>query len=75
MRYTWHIASDMQLFWLSPLFIYPLWRSKKSGIISTGVLISLAVVLDATVQYVYNLPPSLNYLGSDKYIDDIDNIF
>ena len=75
MRYTWHIASDMQLFWLSPIFIYPLWRSKRLGLISAGVLISLTVILDAIVQSVYNLPPSLNYLRSDEYADDIVSIF
>ena len=28
---TWYLATDMQMFILSPLVIYPLWRWKKPG--------------------------------------------
>ena len=27
----WYLVCDMQMFWLSPLFIYPLWKWKKAG--------------------------------------------
>ena len=29
---VWHLACDMQMFWISPLFIYPLWRWKRAGL-------------------------------------------
>jgi peptidoglycan/LPS O-acetylase OafA/YrhL len=29
---TWYLACDMQMFILSPLFIYPLWRWRKIGL-------------------------------------------
>lgn len=67
MRYTWHLAVDTQLFWLSPFFVYILWRFRKLGLILLGITISVAILLDATVQSIYNLPPSFFYLGAHEY--------
>jgi len=40
---TWYLACDMQLFLLSPIFVYSLWYSRKLGLIVnfSGILISL----------------------------------
>ena len=32
MGHTWYLSVDMQLFLVSPLLIYPLWRWKKYGL-------------------------------------------
>lgn len=66
MRYTWHLAVDTQLFWLSPFFVYILWRFRKLGLILLGITISVAIFLDATVQSIYNLPPSFFLFGSTR---------
>ena len=42
----WYLACDMQMFWLSPLLVYPLWRWKKAGLI--WVLFALFILLSAT---------------------------
>lgn len=33
MTETWYLACEMQMFWLSPLFIYPLWKWNKAGLV------------------------------------------
>ena len=43
---TWYLACDMQMYWLSPLFIYPLWRWKKVGLV--WVLVCLSTLLAAS---------------------------
>ena len=53
---TWYLAIDMQMFLLSPLIIYPLWRWKKAGLAwlamwLIGTLASCFVVFDQ-----YDLP-------------------
>ena len=56
---TWYLACDMQMFWLSPLLVYPLWRWKKAGII--WVLFCLLTLLGAsTIPFIfYDLLPTL----------------
>ena len=56
---TWYLACDMQMFWISPLFIYPLWRWKKAGLIWT--IVNLIAFLGGSVMIfiVNDLPPSV----------------
>ena len=42
----WYLACDMQMFWLSPLLVYPLWKWKKSGLV--WVLFCLSSLLGAS---------------------------
>ena len=56
---TWYLACEMQMFWLSPLFVYPLWRWRKAGFafIIASLLILLAL---STIPFVvYDLIPTL----------------
>ena len=57
---TWYLACDMQMFWLSPLFIYPLWRWKKAGLIWV-VSIFFTLLVASTIPFIVidDLPPSL----------------
>uniref|UniRef100_A0A0P5Y8E9 Nose resistant to fluoxetine protein n=1 Tax=Daphnia magna TaxID=35525 RepID=A0A0P5Y8E9_9CRUS len=59
---TWYLACDMQMFWISPLLIYPLWRSKRAGILWAvgSLLVSLAI--SATLFVVYDLPATIFWL-------------
>lgn len=56
---TWYLACDMQMFWISPLFIYPLWRWKKAGLVWT--IVNLLGFLGASLMIfiVNDLPPSV----------------
>lgn len=56
---TWYLACDMQMFWLSPLLIYPLWRWHRAG--RAWVLAVTAVLIVATLAVYYiefNFPPT-----------------
>ena len=44
---TWYLACDMQMYWLSPLLIYPLWRWNKAGLV--WVLVCLFTLLGASM--------------------------
>uniref|UniRef100_A0A0P5TA70 Nose resistant to fluoxetine protein n=1 Tax=Daphnia magna TaxID=35525 RepID=A0A0P5TA70_9CRUS len=50
MGQTWYLAVDMQLFVISPLIVYPLWRWKKPGL---AWLAFIAVLCQASIFFVY----------------------
>lgn len=52
----WYLACDMQMFWISPLFIYPLWRWKKLGFVWTIFGLVGFLVASITVFIVKDLP-------------------
>ena len=64
---TWYSAVDMQLFVLSPVFVYPLWRWPKE----TGPIVTVSGIFGALwytmVIYVkWNLP--LFFLPTRRYV-------
>jgi peptidoglycan/LPS O-acetylase OafA/YrhL len=59
MGQTWYLAVDMQLFVVSPLLIYPLWRWKKWGL---AWLALIALACQGVIFFVYardDLTPTL----------------
>ena len=60
---SWYLACDMQMFWLSPLFIYPIWRWKRTGIIWTAISLVVFLGVSAKAFIVHNLPATLTPLG------------
>lgn len=44
---TWYLSNDIQMYIMSPLFIYPLWRWHKRGVI--WVLFSISILLLADI--------------------------
>lgn len=57
MTETWFLSVDMQLFVLSPLFIYPLWRwPKKIGPAMTLLGIPAALCYTATIHLKWDVP-------------------
>jgi peptidoglycan/LPS O-acetylase OafA/YrhL len=50
MGQTWYLAVDMQLFIVSPLFIYPLWRSRKWGL---AWLAAVALTCQGVIFFIY----------------------
>lgn len=53
---TWYLACDMQMFLLSPLFIYPLWRWRRIGL--SWAIFNIVALLSGTIAIfiVWNLP-------------------
>jgi peptidoglycan/LPS O-acetylase OafA/YrhL len=56
---TWYLACDMQMFWLSPLFIYPIWRWKRTGVIWIAICLLFFLGASATVFIVYGVIPTV----------------
>ncbi|XP_046631188.1 nose resistant to fluoxetine protein 6-like isoform X2 [Daphnia pulicaria] len=56
---TWYLACDMQMFLISPLFIYPIWRWKRAGIIWTALNFLVMLGISTIVFVVHNLPPTI----------------
>ncbi|XP_046631169.1 nose resistant to fluoxetine protein 6-like isoform X3 [Daphnia pulicaria] len=69
----WYLACDMQMFWLSPLFIYPIWRWKKTGTIWTVASLIVFLAISARAFIVHNLPATLTPLGRPSEIARIDD--
>ncbi|XP_046738162.1 nose resistant to fluoxetine protein 6-like [Diprion similis] len=53
LMHTWYLAADMQLFWISPIVIYPLYRWPKHGIRILYFFI-LASIVAPTVVLIIN---------------------
>lgn len=70
---SWSLACDMQMFWISPLFIYPLWRWKKAGLLWTVVCLFVFLGYSTVVFFVHDLPISLTPLGRPSEILRIDD--
>lgn len=58
MGQTWYLAVDMQLFLVSPLLIYPLWRWKKYGLAWLALVILASHAAIFAIFAVYDLMPS-----------------
>ncbi|XP_045034184.1 nose resistant to fluoxetine protein 6 isoform X2 [Daphnia magna] len=63
---SWYLACDMQMFWISPLFIYPLWRWKRVGLIWTVFCLLLFLGISAMTFIIYDLPPTIIWLRSSE---------
>jgi peptidoglycan/LPS O-acetylase OafA/YrhL len=54
---SWYLGVDMQLFLVSPLLIYPLWRWKKVGLIWLAFVTLALLVTNVVIHIVYYLGP------------------
>ena len=59
MTEAWYVACDMQMFWLSPLFIYPLWRWRKAGLVYVASVIAAFIGINIGAHVIWNLPPTI----------------
>lgn len=48
---TWYLAVDMQLFWLSPLLLYPLarWPRLGKGLLAFVIIFSIVIPFAVTL--------------------------
>ncbi|XP_039289184.1 O-acyltransferase like protein [Nilaparvata lugens] len=51
MMQSWYLAADMQMFFLSPILLYPLWKWPKVGFSIGGFLIALSVAMPFYVAF------------------------
>jgi peptidoglycan/LPS O-acetylase OafA/YrhL len=58
---TWYLAVDMQLFWLSPLLLYPLAKSPRFGKGLLASSIFIAVVIPFAITYAEGLTAVMIY--------------
>ncbi|XP_046643543.1 nose resistant to fluoxetine protein 6-like [Daphnia pulicaria] len=56
---SWYLACDMQMFWVSPVFVYPIWRWKKTGLIWTSVSLLIFLVMSTVPFVVHDIPPTV----------------
>ena len=60
---TWYLAADMQLFFICPVFVYPLWRWRRAGLVWVLSAVTIAVIVKATVHVQLDLPPTFMQLA------------
>ncbi|GLG92879.1 uncharacterized protein GBIM_00429 [Gryllus bimaculatus] len=61
--HTWYLAVDMQLHWLSPLVLVPLWKMRKRLAMGWVIyLIALGWAIPFTIVYIMELYPGI-YVG------------
>ena len=53
---TWYLATDMQLFLVSPIFVYFIWKRKLSGLIFLATALVASTIANVVVFIVYQLP-------------------
>jgi len=53
MMQSWYLSADMQMFWVSPFVMYPLWRWPLAGCGLLGVLLVLSIVSPFMVSLIY----------------------
>lgn len=52
----WYLASEMQMFLFPPLLLYPLWRYKRFGKVTTAFWCLFSIVVPLTIAAVYQWP-------------------
>ncbi|XP_074109043.1 uncharacterized protein LOC141533851 [Cotesia typhae] len=63
MGHSWYLAVDMQLFWVSPLIIYPLYKKPKLGLIILSAAIAASIITPAVVAAVNKFTVALKPIG------------
>ncbi|KAK6620507.1 hypothetical protein RUM43_010798 [Polyplax serrata] len=51
--HSWYLAVDMQLYWVAPLIILPLWKWPKFGKIGLWLLLVASTVVVFLIAYIY----------------------
>ena len=58
MGQTWYLACEFQMYLISPLLVYPLWRWKKSGAIWVIFVIIASLAATVAIYIIEDLPPT-----------------
>lgn len=52
----WYLAVDMQLFWISPIILYPLSKRPKIGLLIFVLLSAIALIMPTVVIATHEYP-------------------
>ena len=61
MEHIWYLALEMQLYIISPVFVYILWRSTKWGLVLLATFTLALLGANFAVFAVFNLLPTLMF--------------
>ncbi|KAL9880686.1 nose resistant to fluoxetine protein 6-like isoform 2-T2 [Glossina fuscipes fuscipes] len=70
---SWYLAVDSQLFFLSPIIIYLLNRSRKYGIILLSITAVITSIIPFIISYTKNLSPTLMIYSNEA--EDINSSY
>ncbi|CAB0036484.1 unnamed protein product [Trichogramma brassicae] len=71
--HLWYLAVDMQLFWISPIILYPLYKKPKIGLLILSGFIVASIITPAVIVSVNDYHPLS--LGKEKNDEETDEIF
>jgi len=69
--WSWYLANDMQFYIFTPIIVLAYRKSKRTGWVLVTMLITLCMCLNASIAYIYQLPPLDP--ANDKYNSMIYN--
>ena len=58
MTETWYLSNDFQLFLISPLLVYPLWRWKRKGLAVLFLIMLFSLAGNFAMFYIKSMPPT-----------------
>lgn len=63
MSQTWYLAVDMQLVWISPIFLYPMLKFSRAMIfwVILGIGLGISIAIPFTISYVMGLTGTMIY--------------
>jgi hypothetical protein len=50
---SWYLGADMQMFWLAPIVLYPMWRWPVFGLIELVIVTVGSIASPFAVSYIY----------------------
>ncbi|XP_011495596.1 PREDICTED: nose resistant to fluoxetine protein 6-like [Ceratosolen solmsi marchali] len=56
LQHLWYVAVDMQLFIISPIILYPLYKKPKIGLAITGLLLIISLAVTAAIIAINRYP-------------------
>ncbi|GMT21981.1 hypothetical protein PFISCL1PPCAC_13278, partial [Pristionchus fissidentatus] len=62
--YSWYLATDMQIFFFTPLLIIPLAYKPIFGFIVAGVIFVISSAVNIFLVYFYHWPATLQFIGA-----------
>lgn len=69
MMQSWYLAADMQMFFLSPILLYPLWRWPRLGFSIGGFLIALSVAMPFYVAFTENIKAPIPLSRNERRVE------
>ncbi|XP_063232956.1 nose resistant to fluoxetine protein 6-like isoform X2 [Bacillus rossius redtenbacheri] len=69
MTQSWYLTVDMQLYWASPVLLYPLWRWRRMGLVALGCCLAVSVMVPLAITASNHLPGAMLYATGASVTD------